>query len=92
MGVISRMKYAVLNRTINRAAARALEGKSMSWKTTMLGVATLVVTLGSAAVALLDGNPETGIEIESLIVQVTAAIGLICARDNNKSSEAVGVK
>ncbi len=92
MGIIRKMKYAVLNRTLNRAFARILKEKDMSWKTTMLGIATLVVTLGSAAVALLDGNPETGLEIETLIVQITAAIGLIAARDNNKTSEAVGAK
>lgn len=63
-----------------------------SWKTTATGVCTVLVALGTAIKALTDGDPATTPNIEVTITAITAGLGLIFARDNNKSSEDVGAK
>lgn len=63
-----------------------------SWKTTAAGIAAIVVLLGNAAVALLDGDTATNVDWSSLFAGVSAGLIGIFARDNNKSSEEVGVK
>lgn len=62
-----------------------------SWKTTALGILILIVALGSAGVAILDGDPNTTIDFKEIMAAL-AGIGLTFARDNDKSSEDVGVK
>ena len=59
-----------------------------SWKTTRAGVLSIVVAVGSAALAWL----KTGIfpDLGAVIAAVTAGVGLIVARDNDKTSEQVG--
>ena len=61
---------------------------SGSWKTSAAGCITLAIAILLGAQAIMDGRtPDT----ES-IVAALAGIGLIQARDDNKSSEDVGVK
>ena len=43
---------------------------SGSWKTTVLGVAALLSALGGALTALLDGNPQTSVDLG----QITSAL------------------
>jgi hypothetical protein len=54
----------------------------MNWKTTLLGVATILTAVGTAAKTYLaTGNiPDLGI----LIGSITAGIGLIAAQDARK--------
>ena len=52
----------------------------------------ILVAVCTAAIALLDGDPETTVNVELVIAEVVAGIGLFAARDNDKSSEDVGVK
>lgn len=54
-----------------------------SWKTTTLGVLTIVTAVAGAVMALIDGNPATNPNWETLIAAVTAGIGLIMAKDSN---------
>ena len=61
-------------------------------KTTVLGIGTIMAALGSCLTAAFDGNPATNPDWTVLITAVTAGLGLIFARDNNKSSEDVGAK
>ena len=63
-----------------------------SWKTTTFGVLTILSALMKAAMAVLDGNAATNPDWTVVITAITAGVGLIAARDNNKSSEDVGVK
>lgn len=60
-----------------------------SWKTTAAGIAAILVAIGTAVKSLADGDPTTNIDIGSLVAAVMAGVGLICARDNDKSSEDV---
>ena len=62
----------------------------MSWKTTLTGVLTIAVAVGSAGLTWL----KTGVfpDLAPVVVAVTAGVGLIVARDNDKTSEQVGAK
>lgn len=55
-----------------------------AWKTTILGICTLMVAIGSAGVALLDGNAATSPDWTTVSAAVTAGIGLVLARDAHK--------
>lgn len=61
-----------------------------SWKTTLTGILTIAGAVVAAGLQYLKTGtlPEFG----PLIAAVTAGVGLIAARDNNKSSEEVGAK
>lgn len=61
-----------------------------SWKTTGLGIAGILVAVGTAMVALFDDNTATNIDITALIAQITTSLGLIAARDNSVTSEQAG--
>lgn len=63
--------------------------KEKSWKTTAMGVVSILTALISIANALLNGTP---IAWETTIAAITAGIGLIAARDNDKTSLDVGAK
>ncbi len=62
-----------------------------SWKTTILGICALLVALGTAGTAILDGDPATSLDWEQIIAAL-AGLGLLAARDNSKRSESVGAK
>jgi len=63
-----------------------------SWRTTGLGICTIVAALAGAGKVLLDGDPSTSPDWATVIAAITAGIGLIAARDNGKTSEQVGAK
>lgn len=66
--------------------------KAKSWQTTAAGVITALIAILSAVGAIIDGDPATNPNWEMTVAAVTTAIGLILARDNNKTSESVGAK
>ena len=55
-------------------------------KTTVLGIATILTALGSAVVALIDGDPATTFDIASVVAACTAGLGLIVAKDAEKKA------
>ena len=59
--------------------------KKPNIKTTILGIATLVTAVSSALVALFDGDPLTNFDIGSVVAAITAGLGLILAKDADKS-------
>lgn len=67
-------------------------------RTTTFGILTLLSALGLIAKCLtdtFDGDPKTVANWDIALQDLTlalAALGLIGARDNNKSSEDVGAK
>ena len=67
-----------------------LAGKS--WKTSVSGLAAILVAVGAALTALSDGKPETSVDFPSLFAACIAGVGLLFARDNNRTSESVGAK
>jgi len=64
-----------------------------SWKTTVCGILG-VVTAGITLIAtpLLDADPETLPNWGAFGAAIAAALGLIFARDNDRTSEQAGAK
>jgi hypothetical protein len=63
-----------------------------SWKTTVAGIAGIVIAIASCVQSLFDGDPATVPNYEIALAAVITGLGLIFARDNNVSSEAAGAK
>lgn len=61
-----------------------------SWKTTLAGIAAIVAAVGTAVSAQFDNDPATVPNWSMVIGMITAGVGLILARDNDKTSEQVG--
>lgn len=56
-----------------------------NWKTTTLGILTILGALTAAGTAILDGDPLTTVNIEATFTAIVAGIGLIVAKDFNVS-------
>lgn len=61
-----------------------------SWKTTVTGVATILVGIGTGVKFIMAGQITEGVGV--IIAAVTSGMGLIMARDNGVTSEDVGAK
>ena len=61
-----------------------------SWKTTGAGLASILAAASGALTALTDNDPFTNPDWTAVIAAVIAGVGLLFARDNNRSSEQVG--
>lgn len=66
--------------------------ETASWKTTGAGLSAILIAVGSAINAVTDNDPATTIDIGALSAAMLAGIGLIFARDNDKSSKSLKVK
>jgi uncharacterized membrane protein len=69
-----------------------LQAFTSSWKTTVTGVLMLLDIVGHSAVMVLDGDPTTNPNWAVVVPALLAAIGLIFARDADKSSQDAGVR
>jgi hypothetical protein len=58
-----------------------------SWRTTLMGLLTIIATLGHVADAILAGKP---IEWTIVMAGLTSGAGLMRARDDKVSSEQAG--
>lgn len=63
-----------------------------SWKTTTTGITAIVATVAGALNLMFDANPNTNPDWTAVVAAITAGIGLLLARDNDKSSEDVSAK
>jgi len=64
-----------------------------SWKTTACGIlAAIAAGITLVAIPLLDNDPATAANWGAFGASLAAAVGLLFARDNNKTSEDVGAK
>jgi len=61
----------------------------VSWKTSALGFIAIAVAILGVLSKVLSGQP---VNLEVVIPEIVAAIGLLAARDNDKTSEDVGAK
>jgi len=66
--------------------------KRKSWKTSLGGIILICLAVSSFLWSYFDGDPTTVPNGELFFAQLAGGIALIFARDNNKSSEAVGAK
>lgn len=63
-----------------------------SWKTTLFGAGGLATVIFNAVSAVLDGDPSTNPDWNLIFAAALPAIGLLFARDDNRTSEDVGAK
>ena len=64
-----------------------------SWKTTVCGIlAAVAAGITLVAIPMLDEDPATAANWGAFGATLAAAIGLLFARDNNKTSEDAGAK
>ena len=64
-----------------------------SWKTTLCGVLGIVAAgITLIAQPILDGDPSTVPQWTVFGTSIAAAVGLLFARDNDRSSEDVGAR
>jgi hypothetical protein len=54
-------------------------------KTTLAGLGAILVAVGGALKASFDNDPTTNLDIAATIAAVTAGIGLIMAKDAEKT-------
>ena len=86
------LRRKLVARILYRKIVEYMEGKNMgkkSWKTTLAGVSSILAALAGLAKGVSDGDYSI---IGASISGIVAGIGLIMARDNDKSSEQVGAK
>jgi hypothetical protein len=63
-----------------------------SWKTTAAGIAAIVAAVALAISHQFDTDPATVADWSAVITALTAGIGLVLARDNDKTSERAGAR
>lgn len=62
-----------------------------SWKTSLMGILSLLVAAALIGKAVLDGDPTTQPDFDALFAAL-AGLGLIAARDNNVTSKDAGAE
>lgn len=63
-----------------------------SWKTTVAGIAAMAAAIAAAVAAEFDASPETVADWGTVVAGLVAGLGLLFARDNDKTSEEAGAK
>ena len=67
--------------------------KYLSWKTTASGISAIVIAVFSMIVQpLTDNDAVTVPDYNVAITAILAGIGLLVARDDDKTSEEIGAK
>lgn len=54
-------------------------------KTTLAGIGAILIAVGGALTAVFDADPTTSFDLAATIAAVTAGIGLIAAKDADKT-------
>ena len=58
-------------------------------KTTLAGLGAILIAVGGALRASFDNDPTTNLDIAATIAAITAGIGLIMAKDADKTAPVV---
>lgn len=66
--------------------------KNKNWKTTLAGLAAICVAIGVAVQSHLDNDPLTIVRWEVVLASVLAGLGLVFAKDGDKSTEQLAEK
>lgn len=85
-------KSTVTEWATNKAINYILDNKMKSWIPKLTGVASLLTLWGNTIVMLTDGNPATNPDWSMVLTATMAAVGVISARQNNVSSQDVGIR
>ena len=71
---------------------KLISNTSASWKTTLAGVVQWAIVVLQQAQLMLDGVAETAPDWNIVVVSTTVMLGLLVARDGDKTSEDAGAK
>lgn len=63
-----------------------------SWKTTTVAVLLAVNGILTAVMAMLDADPATNPDWNLVVSLIVAAVGMLLARDADKSSQDAGIR
>ncbi len=63
-----------------------------SWKTTAAGIAAIIAAVALALSHQFDTDPTTVADWSAVITALTAGVGLVLARDNDRTSEQAGAR
>lgn len=63
-----------------------------SWKTTITGILMIVGSISALLLKFFNGEAVDSDEWATALAAIVAGIGLITARDNDKTSEETGAK
>lgn len=63
-----------------------------SWKTTTIAILLALDAILHGAMGVLDNDPATNPDWALIMPLLITALGLLFARDSNKSSQDVGIK
>ena len=77
---------------LNRKLNQYIDAMPTGIRLKFIAIVSLLSVITGAASLLLDGNPATNPDWTATIAALTAAWGLLVARQNNVSSEDVGIK
>jgi hypothetical protein len=61
-------------------------------KTTLAGLGAILVAVGGALKAIFDGDPATSVDPTATIAAISAGIGLIMAKDAEKTAAPIEPK
>ncbi len=61
-------------------------------KTTLAGVGAILIAIGGALKAVFDNDPTTNLDLTTTIAAVTAGLGLIMAKDADKTTATIDPK
>lgn len=92
IGLIGKVKLVKQAVTLYKTATSPTMKISGSWKTTVFGAGGLGTIAWNVASMLLDGNPATNPDWSVVIFSTLSSLGLLFARDNDKSSQDVGLR
>lgn len=62
-----------------------------NWRTTLAGALAAVLALADGLAKLIDQDPLTNPDYALIVSAVTAAVGLLFARDSNVTSKQLGL-
>lgn len=62
-----------------------------SYRTTIVGIAVLLMASGQFLKALFDGDPATVPDLDAFLIAL-GGVGFLVARDNKTSSQDAGVR
>lgn len=63
-----------------------------SWKTTAAGIGTILAAIGTVLMGLDKPDGLGGLDWAAISAMLLSGVGLLMARDNDKSSEDAGIK
>ena len=70
---------------------KALQVAAKNWRTSLAGCATALMAILDMVVKLCDSNPATVPDYALVVATLTAAIGLVFARDVSVTSKDLGL-